>query len=290
MSENIKDQGTLLKKVWDIADILAAAGVGFTDYITQLTYLLFLKMDSEKQQYGFESSVPVGCRWDDLKREKGEDLIDVYETVLRQLSEEDGIIGTIFTKASNKIQTPVHLKKVIEMLDGEKFDLAIPQELFERYYAGNPQFRFAGDTPEITIRSTHSGHVLRLVPRRYALGIGCRRGASADSIDALSSRILKERNLCWEAIAVVASAELKREEPGLLAFAQSRRLALRFFRADELNAVDVPNPSAAALAHLGIRSVSEAAALLAAGPGSRLVVEKTAAECVTVALAEVLNG
>lgn len=177
-----------------------------------------------------------------------------------------------------------------EMLDGERFDLAIPQELFERYYAGNPQFRFAGDTPEITIRSTHSGHVLRLVPRRYALGIGCRRGASADSIDALSSRILKERNLCWEAIAVVASAELKREEPGLLAFAQSRRIALRFFRADELNAVDVPNPSAAALAHLGICSVSEAAALLAAGPGSRLVVEKTAAECVTVALAEVLNG
>ena len=76
----------------------------------------------------------------------------------------------------------------------------------------------------------------------------------------------------------------------MLAFAQSRRLALRFFRADELNAVDVPNPSAAALAHLGIRSVSEAAALLAAGPGSRLVVEKTAAECVTVALAEGLNG
>ena len=121
MSENIKDQGTLLKKVWDIADILAAAGVGFTDYITQLTYLLFLKMDSEKQQYGFESSVPVGCRWEDLKKEKGEDLINVYEAVLRKLSEEDGIIGTIFTKASNKIQTPVHLKKVIEMLDSENW-------------------------------------------------------------------------------------------------------------------------------------------------------------------------
>lgn len=42
-----KNESTLLKKVWDIANVLAAAGVGFTDYITQLTYILFLKMDSE---------------------------------------------------------------------------------------------------------------------------------------------------------------------------------------------------------------------------------------------------
>lgn len=121
MSENIKDENTLLKKVWDIADILAAAGVGFTDYITQLTYLLFLKMDSEKQQYGLESSVPDGCRWEDLKKERGEDLIEKYEEILDQLSKESGIIGTIFTKASNKIQTPVHLKKVIDMLDTENW-------------------------------------------------------------------------------------------------------------------------------------------------------------------------
>ena len=62
MSGYIKDEGTLLKKVWEIADILSAAGVGFTDYITQLTYLLFLKMDSEKQQKGFESSGGNGSR------------------------------------------------------------------------------------------------------------------------------------------------------------------------------------------------------------------------------------
>lgn len=117
----MKDEGTLLKKVWDIADILAAAGVGFTDYITQLTYLLFLKMDSEKQQYGLETSVPEGCRWEDLKKESGEDLIKSYEDILSKLSEEKGIIGTIFTKATNKVQTPVHLKKIIDMLDEENW-------------------------------------------------------------------------------------------------------------------------------------------------------------------------
>ena len=47
-----KDTSALLNKVWNIANVLAAAGVGFTDYITQLTYILFLKMDDEKEQLG----------------------------------------------------------------------------------------------------------------------------------------------------------------------------------------------------------------------------------------------
>ena len=43
-----KSESALLKKVWDIANVLSAAGVGFTDYITQLTYVLFLKMTAVK--------------------------------------------------------------------------------------------------------------------------------------------------------------------------------------------------------------------------------------------------
>ena len=61
-----KSEATLLKKVWDIANVLAAAGVGFTDYITQLTYILFLKMDDEKEELGLGSSLPEGCKWKDL--------------------------------------------------------------------------------------------------------------------------------------------------------------------------------------------------------------------------------
>ena len=62
----VKPEQTLTKKVWNMADVLAAAGVGFTDYIIQLTYLLFLKMDSEKESYGLGSALPEGSKWKDI--------------------------------------------------------------------------------------------------------------------------------------------------------------------------------------------------------------------------------
>lgn len=116
-----KNESTLLKKVWDIAGVLAAAGVGFTDYITQLTYILFLKMDSEKEELGLGSAIPEGYKWEDLVELNGPDLVDKYEEILKELSKDTGLIGTIFTKASNKIDRPVMLAKVIEMVNGENW-------------------------------------------------------------------------------------------------------------------------------------------------------------------------
>ena len=63
----VKSESTLIKKVGDIANVLASAGVGFTDYLTQLTYILFLKMDDEREAYGFESAIPEGYKWQDLQ-------------------------------------------------------------------------------------------------------------------------------------------------------------------------------------------------------------------------------
>lgn len=117
----MKSEQALVKKVSDIANVLAAAGVGFTDYITQLTYILFLKMDDEREEYGLSSSIPEGYKWKDLTALSGTDLVKQYEATLEKLSGEPGLIGTIFTKATNKIQTPVHLKKVIDMVSGENW-------------------------------------------------------------------------------------------------------------------------------------------------------------------------
>ena len=105
---------TLAQKVWQLATVLAGQGIGFTDYITQLTYLLFLKMDDENvETFGEDSAIPEGYRWKDLIELDGLELISQYEETLKKLSAEDNLIGTIFVKAQNKIDKPVYLRKVI---------------------------------------------------------------------------------------------------------------------------------------------------------------------------------
>ncbi len=116
MSDNIMEKN-LVSKVWKMANVLAADGVGFTDYITQLTYLLFLKMDNEMTELGYSSSIPEEYRWSELKKYDGLDLLSRYEETLKVLSQKGKLIGTIFIKARNAIRKPVNLKKIIFMID-----------------------------------------------------------------------------------------------------------------------------------------------------------------------------
>ena len=117
MATNISTEQVLTKKVWNLATILAGLGIGYTEYVTQLTYLLFLKMDAENEELFEETSaIPEGYRWSNLIELDGLDLIEQYGKTLKKLSEQDNLIGTIFTKAQNKIDKPVYLKKVITML------------------------------------------------------------------------------------------------------------------------------------------------------------------------------
>jgi type I restriction enzyme M protein len=122
MATNNTTEQSLTKKVWSLATTLAGQGIGFTDYITQLTYLLFLKMDAENvEMFGEESAIPTGYQWNDLIALDGLNLVKQYEETLKLLSEQDNLIGTIYTKAQNKIDKPVYLKKVITMIDEEQW-------------------------------------------------------------------------------------------------------------------------------------------------------------------------
>ena len=159
---NQKDQSALLTKVWNIANVLAAAGVGFTDYITQLTYILFLKMDDEKAALGLTSYLPEGCSWKDLCSLSGTDLVEKYEEILKELSESDGLIGTIFTKAVNKIYRPVLLKKVIDMVSGENWYMMegdLKGAIYEDILEKNGQDRKSGAGQYFTPRALISAIV-----------------------------------------------------------------------------------------------------------------------------------
>ena len=115
----------VISKVWSFANILRDDGVGYGDYLEQLTYLLFLKMVDEfaKPPYNRKISVPEGCDWESLKKERGAALEERYNKTLKELAKAKGTLGQIFTKSQNKIQDPAKLYKVIEMVDKEKWSM-----------------------------------------------------------------------------------------------------------------------------------------------------------------------
>jgi cobalt-precorrin 5A hydrolase len=121
------------------------------------------------------------------------------------------------------------------------------------------------------------------------LGIGCRRFASAEQIDAAVRAALGAHAL--DAVRAIATIDAKAQEPGLVAFCARHRLPLVVFtRAQiaELAAMPALAPSPAARAHLGVDGVCEPCALLAS-QGGRLVVGKTVHHGVTVAVATLIG-
>ena len=157
MAQATANTQSLTKKVWNLATTLAGQGIGFTDYITQLTYLLFLKMDDENvQTFGEESAIPEGYRWADLIDLDGLDLVKQYEDTLEELSGQDNLIGTIYTKAQNKIDKPVYLRKVITLINEESWlvmDGDVKGAIYESILEKNGQDKKSGAGQYFTPRS-----------------------------------------------------------------------------------------------------------------------------------------
>lgn len=154
---NENSESSISKKVWNLATTLSGQGIGFTDYITQLTYLLFLKMDDENVNFFCEESqIPEGYRWADLKDLSGDELIAQYEETLKELSDREDLIGTIYTKAQNKIDKPVYLKKVITMINEEQWlcmDVDVKGAIYESILQKNGQDKKSGAGQYFTPRA-----------------------------------------------------------------------------------------------------------------------------------------
>ena len=110
---------SIVSKVWSFCTTLRDDGVGYGDYLEQLTYLIFLKMADEysRPPYNRDVGIPANYNWQSLKTQRGAELEVHYVTLLRELGNKSGMLGQIFTRAQNKIQDPAKLYRLIDMVN-----------------------------------------------------------------------------------------------------------------------------------------------------------------------------
>jgi cobalt-precorrin 5A hydrolase/precorrin-3B C17-methyltransferase len=146
----------------------------------------------------------------------------------------------------------------------------------------------------IGVTDASSGPQVVLRPPSLVAGVGASRGASAAEILELLEASLAAAGLAPESLSALATIDVKREEPGLVAAAAELALPLKLFDAQELAAVEVPSPSPVVQEAVGTPSVAEAAAVRAAAEPStperlpaapELVVAKRKSTMATVAIA-----
>lgn len=113
----------IVSKVWGMCSPLRDDGVSYGDYLEQLTYLIFLKMADEysKPPYDRDTGIPEDFSWGKLKGLTGAELERQYNATLDALAQQGGILGSIFTKATNKISKAAVLYKIVQMIDKEKW-------------------------------------------------------------------------------------------------------------------------------------------------------------------------
>lgn len=125
----------LVAKVWNYAHVLRDQGVSYGDYVEQITYLLFLKMDKEREENLDEPSIiPAEYRWSALAALDGEALEKKYREALEALSKKTGLVGVLFQRAQNKLSDPAKLKRVVSLIDKETWiglDVDTKGEIYE---------------------------------------------------------------------------------------------------------------------------------------------------------------
>jgi cobalt-precorrin 5A hydrolase len=133
-------------------------------------------------------------------------------------------------------------------------------------------------------------NTLNLIPKAIYLGIGCRKNATAKAIEDLVLELLRECKISIHAVKGVASIDLKKDEPGLLEFAEKYNLTTSFYDKDQLKSAEgCFNSSEFVLKTTGVDNVCERSAVLVSGQGN-LISTKKSKDGVTVAIAEKKGG
>jgi type I restriction enzyme M protein len=105
----------IVQKLWNLCNVLRDDGITYLQYVTELTYLLFLKMMKET---GTEEQIPKGYRWDDVAKKDGAELLEFYKKLLIDLgSKGSGRVQEIYANATTSFRQPRNLRTVVEAID-----------------------------------------------------------------------------------------------------------------------------------------------------------------------------
>ena len=119
----------IVQKLWNLCDVLRDDGINYSDYVTELVLLLFIKMVHENTEAGVlkRHPLPQGCRWTDINEKSGINLLNDYKRILLSLStgkdsdgnivHEDPLISAIYADAQTRLREPRHLEQMIKTLD-----------------------------------------------------------------------------------------------------------------------------------------------------------------------------
>jgi type I restriction enzyme M protein len=121
----------IVARLWNLCNILKDDGVTYHQYVTELTYLLFLKMAKET---GAEDQIPAGHRWDDLEAKAAPDRLEEYKLTLIHLgSQGSRLVQEIFANASSFIKKPATLSTLVAEIDKLNWYEARQEGLGELY-------------------------------------------------------------------------------------------------------------------------------------------------------------
>jgi len=144
----MSNSSQLVQKLWNYCNVLRDDGMSYGDYVEQLTFLLFLKMDEERREAAeafktpFKSAIPKTYNWNSLIKRQGVELETHYRLLLDELGKQSGLLGVIFRKAQNRIQDPAKLERLIGLIGSETWtgmDVDVKGDLYEGLLEKNAQ-------------------------------------------------------------------------------------------------------------------------------------------------------
>ncbi|WP_431791131.1 N-6 DNA methylase [Microbacterium paraoxydans] len=161
------DRDDLAARIWALCRVLRDDGVVYHKYLSELTYLLFLK---NAKQLDVESSLPAGCRWDDLLGARGPGMLSAYRKILLRLGEDSRspIVRKIFAFSATVFSRDENLERVvdgIEEIDWHSYTRDAIGEIYESLIERNANESRSGSGQYFTPRPLVNAMVSVMKPR-----------------------------------------------------------------------------------------------------------------------------